>query len=388
MINRLQQEPCDLALLKECQGRLIINITKTESRIKNTRLKSKELKSLLRKGRPDKSTALNIKRQMEVNDRKLRQYQWLLYVWRSFGDAIVFIYVDKWGARPFLCYDNNPRQKESPGHLNGKEGLPAELWVVFDAINHNVPAILCDLTNSIRHGDVCLLGASDPYVIEVKSSVNRNKRVERQERQIRNIHSYLENDGGNTRGFENCKRVVIEKAERNYIPLINEMIDEAVATGKSIRNPERGLRYFVFQVNSTINLDEAFRSISKPIVYDLNEMKNEEEWVGIYPFTLSIIKPAHLYAFLSGSIYMLVILDYSIIEEIARERSLSVKLIDDPGLIMEFEKLIGPLNEPLSLKVSAQFLVRMVLEFISLEWMFDNYENNIQYMLNQALNFG
>ena len=388
MINKLHEEPDDLVLLKECQGRLIRNIIKTESRIKQTRLKSKELKSFLRKGKLDKSNALNIRRQKEINDQKLQQYKWLLYVWRTFGDAIVFIYVDKWGVKPFLFYDNNPRQKESPGFLNGKEGLPAEMSVVFDAIKHNVPAILCDLTNSIRHGDVCLLGASDPYVIEVKSSINRNKRVERQERQIRNIQSYLENDGGNTRGYNPCNRVVIDKAERNYIPLINEMIDEAVDNGKSIRNPERGLRYFVFRVNSTINFDETFRSISKPIVFDLNEMKNEKVWVGIYPFTLSIVKPEHLYAFLSGSIYILVIFDYFIIEEIAKKRSLSVRLIDDPGWIMEIEKLIVPLNEPLKLKVSAQFFERMALEFISLEWMFDVYENNIQYILSQTLKSG
>jgi len=37
------------------------------------------------------------------------------------------------------------------------------------AMKHNVPALLADLTNSVRHGDICLMGGSDPYLLEVKA---------------------------------------------------------------------------------------------------------------------------------------------------------------------------------------------------------------------------
>ena len=47
-----------------------------------------------------------------------------------------------------------------------------ELVLLDSALKHNVPALLVDLTNTIRHGDVCLMGESDPYLIEAKASKN------------------------------------------------------------------------------------------------------------------------------------------------------------------------------------------------------------------------
>jgi hypothetical protein len=39
-----------------------------------------------------------------------------------------------------------------------------------------VPALLVDLTNTIRHGDICLMGESDPCLIEMKASKNLDSR--------------------------------------------------------------------------------------------------------------------------------------------------------------------------------------------------------------------
>ena len=69
---------------------------------------------------------------------------------------------------------------KNQGLLEARKGIARELSLVLEAKNNNVPAMLTDITNTIRHGDVCLLGASDPYVIEVKSSKNSNKRVKKQ----------------------------------------------------------------------------------------------------------------------------------------------------------------------------------------------------------------
>lgn len=54
------------------------------------------------------------------------------------------------------------------------------------ACDNKVPALLHDITMSIRHGDVSLLGKDEPFIIEMKSSSNTNKRVERQKSNLEN----------------------------------------------------------------------------------------------------------------------------------------------------------------------------------------------------------
>ena len=123
-------------------------------------------------------------------------------------------------------------------------------------------------TNTIRHGDVCLLGASDPYVIEVKSSTNINKRIARQTESIKSIHDYLEKDEAeNARGVPIIKRVELSVPEVNYIDLVNEMINEALRTGCSISNPEPGIRYIILGGLRKPNYKSIFSGIDKAIVY-------------------------------------------------------------------------------------------------------------------------
>lgn len=47
---------------------------------------------------------------------------------------------------------------------------------------------------SIRHGDVSLLGKDEPFIIEMKSSSNTNKRVERQKSNLEKLGSFIAKD--------------------------------------------------------------------------------------------------------------------------------------------------------------------------------------------------
>ena len=89
--------------------------------------------------------------------------------------------MDKFALKHTLYSTENTNPKQDAGFIAGKEGLSNELAVIDDALEHNVPALLVDLTNTIRHGDICLMGAADPYLIEVKASkklvVRRNHRI-------------------------------------------------------------------------------------------------------------------------------------------------------------------------------------------------------------------
>ena len=50
--------------------------------------------------------------------------------------------------------------------LGGKAGLATELKCL-DISAAGIPAVLRDITNVLRYGDVCLLGASDPLLLAV-----------------------------------------------------------------------------------------------------------------------------------------------------------------------------------------------------------------------------
>ena len=62
------------------------------------------------------------------------------------------------------------------------------------ACKAGVPTLLNDITMSMRHGDVCLLGEGAPVLVEVKSSQNKNDRVERQKNNLNRLAEFLAED--------------------------------------------------------------------------------------------------------------------------------------------------------------------------------------------------
>jgi hypothetical protein len=119
----------------------------------------------------------------------------LLFLWRCFGDGIAFIYQSKYSLK-HTYYDGNYNVKAPAGfmteHGRLKRGFAREYRILCSGIKHNVPVVLCDLTNVIRYGDVCALGAEDPVCIEVKTSRNRNARTERQIRLLQEFTLSME----------------------------------------------------------------------------------------------------------------------------------------------------------------------------------------------------
>jgi hypothetical protein len=201
-VHNIRQNTADLDLLIETQLYILKRVLITEERKSQYKSQVSALKGELRGRRLAKKDAALLKSKIGRLGMRVKDCQWLLYIWRCFGDAIAFSYLDKWAIKPFYFESKTTHIKQSAGHMGGKDGLYREFALVLDARKHEVPALLTDLTNTIRHGDVSLLGASDPYVIEVKSSANVNQRVVRQSESIRDIHSYMENDGAeNVRGM-------------------------------------------------------------------------------------------------------------------------------------------------------------------------------------------
>ena len=95
--------------------------------------------------------------------------------------------MDKFALKHSFYSTKNTNAKQGAGFITVDEGLANELVMVDLALEHNVPALLVDLTNTIRHGDVCLMGESDPYLIEVKKSKKLNSRGRKQKRNLEKL---------------------------------------------------------------------------------------------------------------------------------------------------------------------------------------------------------
>ncbi|WP_369920367.1 hypothetical protein AB8E32_19360 [Marinomonas polaris] len=368
MLDEIDPSSEDFVPLMKIQLEILDRILATESDISSKKEELSKLKKSLRSGAKSKQQSQKIKSHIEEVKDTIQGYKFLLYVWRCFGDGLVFKYISKWNIKRFLYEADSPELKQSAGNIGGKEGVEKELSVVLSALKSNVPAVLCDLTNTIRHGDVCLLGASDPHVIEVKSSDNRNARVERQVESINKIHDYLRRDEGAISGVENMKRVEFSGVEKHHGNAMNELLDILKNEDECRISPENGLYYIGYKTSSNPNYDLLFSGIKEPFAYMVNSNKTEKLWGNYYPFTLSIKSGEALCEFLSGDIYLLVLIESHIIKELFLKKGYLAEIIVFEGdAVFELTEIIEGDEKPFMSIVTNHMVGRLGLEFLSLE---------------------
>lgn len=374
-LNELDPSSNDFTPLLELQQYIIERILDTERKIKTKKEAQTELKKSLKNRKNTKKQSKEIKSKIKKANDSINGYKYLLYVWRCFGDGIVFKYISKWNLKRLLFEVDSPEIKQTSGFIGGKIGIKKEWSLIEDATLNNVPAILCDITNAIRHGDICLLGANDPYVIEVKLSTNTNKRVDRQVNAIDAIHSYLNNDEGNIGGIDGMRRVAIPLDEIHHNHAINAVIVSAM-NGEAIKlSPEKGLYYIGFNIGTDKSYDELFKGIKEPVVYMLNQAKTDRRWNNYYPFTLSIETPESLFAFLNGEVFLLVVLDGVIMKELSKGIGYDLEIVmsEEAGFI--YTKDIEGWDEPFKGAASEHYVGRLGMEFLSLKWFFQNQKH-------------
>lgn len=385
MLDAIDPLNDDFSLLLKTQKYILDRILATELRISKKKTELVELKKSLRSNRKGKGHSIEIKSKISNVKEALAGYKFLLYVWRCFGDGLVFKYVSKWNLKRLLFEVESPKIKQKSGNIGGKEGVEKEWKLVVSAIENNVPAVLCDITNSIRHGDICLLGESDPYVIEVKSSQNKNKRTKRQIESIDKIHNYFINDVGTIGGLEGMRRVALPQDEKHHSSAINEVIRSLVDEDLCKISPEPGLHYIGIKTVATTDYDKLFVGIEEPLVYMLNQSKTDGRWDNYYPFTLSIKDAESLYRFLTGEVYLFVIIDASVLKSMFKDIGchLDVVMSEDAGFIIS--KLAEGYEEPFVYIASEHYVGRLGLEFISLRWFLEKEEYMIKEMENDLL---
>ncbi|HAS6168174.1 TPA: hypothetical protein I7158_21315 [Vibrio vulnificus] len=386
-LNALDPSSDDLDYLFELQVEIMKSIFEQEDKIKATKQQIKELKYFLRKARLNKDDSKKIKDKIDELKAEIKNCKKIAYIYRCIGDGIVFKFISKWNLKRFLYEVDSPEVKSDAGSLSNKDGLKNELALVHNAIENDVPAILTDLTNVIRHGDVCLLGGAAPYVIEVKSSQNKNKRVERQLKAINQIHDYLSNDVADIGGVESMRRVELNHEEIHYNHILNELVVNSGSQSPLKVSPEKGLYYIAIDttLDTETDYEELFLGIEKPIPFMLNTAKNDEAWGNYYPFTLSIKSSKSLYKFINGDVFIIVIIDFAVIEMEVQKLGLDVEPVFDGAIALALSKKVDGFDEPFRFLVSEHYFGRLAYEFLSLEWFFKELIPNVKTIEEELL---
>jgi len=369
LIREIVQTPNRVEKVLLCHQMIYREIVRAERHILRHKKDRQNSRALLRTSRPSRATSAGLKKRIKSIEARIDAYWQLHYIWRCFGDAVAFAYLDRYAIKQTYFETTTENPKQHVGFISGKAGIANEVAVVESAINVGVPAILTDLTNSIRHGDVCLLGENDPHLIEVKSGQKLNHRGRRQSSDISALHRFFSTDEATgLRGIPKMSRIAAHSVERNYVDEMNGCIERSKNVGHDLINPERGL-YYLSIYRAGVDLDRLFgqMNVKRPIVFDLNSYKSGRGWSPYYPFTLSIVSSRHLYDFIEGELYLLVILDHDYFSREAALLDVVVNFENDSGLFSRDE---GPGEGKVG--VSNQFLLRIGLEFLSPRWVLEH----------------
>lgn len=369
MLRSLERNLADLQLLLDLQLEILAALKATERAIALSRSRLRDQKRALKVHRLPKPEARKLKALIHSREARLDHYKWLLSIWRTFGDGIAFLYLDKWAIKPLLYNIHDPNTKDHAGSILGKPGLANELKILRGIIRSGVPALLNDLTNCIRHGDICVLAADDPMLIEVKSSANTDARTQRQLDNIKSIHEYHRTDQGrNVRGAPLLHRVALSRREAHYRNLFDEGIATALKVGHFLAEPEFGLRFVCTTTGSKKVLDRLLLDFVPSAAYYLNQFKNENAWGVYFPYVLSIRSLENLYAFLDGTVSLIVLFDFNALRVAARKRNLALSETSDATWPVQIDWLKNMHPEPALARLSSHFLGRMACELLSWNW--------------------
>ena len=349
LLSAIRHDLGNMEALQGLQDLLISEITLAEGRIQELRKRAR----LVTDGRSKYHT-------------RIQSLRTAIYYWRTFGDAIAFLYLDRFALKHVFYNTHNVNPKQSPSFITGSIGFSREVEIRNRLIENGLPCIIADLTNTIRYGDICILTGPDPQLIEVKSSKSKDRRQSRQRERLRRLDEFYRTDRlPGLRGFPVVERVVTHTDYDTHSEKFNQCIRRAYDHGYSVVSPEAGV-YYIAVVQTDKSIEEIFRKIqaSKVWLVYLNSIKSEGSWAPYYPFTLLIESRRALYDFLLGRLHLTVLLDTAVMEQRVVDMGFSPQIdMDD-----EYSLQIREVGTDGEVRVARHLLLRVALEAMSIEW--------------------
>lgn len=367
-LRSLEEDPGNLLLLLGLQERLRATIIRGEKRIKTLKVRIGADKRLLRARRLPRGDARALKARIKRQYDALENYQAFLLALRAIGDAIAYCY--------FHCHDLRTLSvRENPGFISGKKGARLELKSLRMTIRQGSAAVLCDITNTLRYGDIAVPTGEAPLIIEVKSghAVDPNSP---QLQKLKKVAEYLHTDKSDeVYGLQGqFRRIELPFFFSYRIRDLNELISAAYENQArfSVTNVEDGLWYAAmlpsdqtFQERFDEHLGPVVKQCTKALAFYLNVHKTG--WAAFRPYTLSIRNAEHLMDFMQGSLGLFVLLDAALLEKALQAHGYEV------GIDLSNERVLTLRSEALKrrglegLQLGWHFFYRLPLEFVSLE---------------------
>ncbi len=356
-------------LCLDIQETLIRKITYLEKRIQVLKARIKEQKISLKTKRSvplTKDEANIIKSRIEHSQYLIDEYQNLKYTFKTIGDALAFTYLDKWDIKPLTF-------KESTGNLLGKEGARLERGAFRKALQLGHIAILNDITNCLRYGDITVPKEGYPLIFEMKSGKVRNDRTERQLNGIEKIVNYWNTDRAEGLYKDNfdMMRIDAHSTDTHHREKLNEIIRVALAKGKNWLEVENGVYYYVAKDFDITDVDAIIsKCVGELFIFYVNEAKYSN--TAYYPFSLSIEDPDAFLEFYAGELSIFVLIDTAVIVSKLASKGLAVSFESDEPFAMDLT-FMGAEGEDKAnfMKISRHMFGRIACEFMSLNWLLE-----------------
>lgn len=370
------QKNLSAGAIVDFQLMLLKKIKEAEKSIIRTKGMVKKLRLEKANDRPTRDRSKEITVLIKKLDEKMEGYRYIIYIWKMYGDSIAFHFCDKYAIKHFL-YDEHYHVKETAGFISGKKGIKSEIMLLKLAAQNNVPAVLCDLTNTLRHGDVCLLGHNDPFPIEVKTSSKLNDRGEKQLKKIDELNGFfIKDEAENFRGIGPVLRREHIGKEQFHLQAINKCISKSYEEGTSYVSPESGVHYLAI----TKFKQEVFDQIRGKYIqaFNLNEFKREMSWHPYTPFQLSL-SPEHVFNFTNGNLSIFILLDLQVIKRRFKKNGLHIIFLQDDRWFAQISAKGNILDG--GFRVSVQSFLRIVFEFQSLMWAIKQHKKHLDFFM-------
>jgi hypothetical protein len=366
LIREVEARPDDLASVRELNLLVLKEVLRDEQALLRHRETQRALNMQLKTGRGSKDASAVIRTRLKRITGYIAARQDQIFIWKCFGDALAYVYLDRYSVKHAFFETDRRGIKQDAGIISGKEGLQQETNLVLETIDHGVPAVLCDITNVLRYGDLCLLVGSDPLLFEVKSSPKLNQRGKRQLAKLQRLHSFLGTDSASEfRGLKGTtKRVELDVPPRDNLNALNNCIVHAKRDGQCVVQPEPGVTY------AAIYDKPDFDAISSKLVgkanamYMLNDNKNDRAWAPYMPFVTSIRDEEYLLDFIEGRLILIVVIDTQVLCDMMSDEKWAVRYRPDHDYVIQC------LHRPSKTftGLSGQFFARAGYEFASLAW--------------------
>ncbi|OOE38530.1 hypothetical protein BZG00_13985 [Salinivibrio kushneri] len=365
-LHLLREQREKVYLLLPLQNKVISELKKTERSIKLLSEGVRRLERYRRRKRPpeEKWKVRELKEMIRKGKERLSIYKRILFVWRCVGDGIAFIYQTKSSLKHlYLGHEGHPKQE--PGFLSGKAGFEKEYISMAKGVELGVPVVLSDLTNTLRVGDICVLGGDEPIPIEIKSSTNRNSRTDRQFQHLEEVVSFLcSGFAKNYHGFELTKRIEVCHKEVSHRESINRCIEGAFREkGIKTLSPEPGLTYIAFASGQEEKFKEVMEEHSNSSI--VIHLVCDERHLPSYPFLLSFT-PYNSLLFSMGEVEVVVFIEMRVVESMIRDAGLFPRFLKDEDGELSLQ-IMHDENDIFkgAFRVNESYLLRLGTEFLS-----------------------